>query len=135
MNGEYYQYRFLREHYVNLVSVYKFSKNMSLFFTGVYGSGNPFTLPTQLTPEGDVIYEEKNNWKLPSYVRIDLGIETKFDFEKSKHSVRVGVYNLLNRHNPFYIRFKGKRDNLLSSDFKEVYVFPLLPSISYSIKF
>ncbi len=135
LNGEYYQYRFSREHYINLVSVYKISKKMNLFFTGVYGSGNPFTLPTQLTPDGDIIYEEKNNWKLPTYTRIDVGIETKFDFEKSKHSVRIGVYNLLNRKNPFYIRLKVVGDNLLSSEFKEVYVFPLLPSISYSIKF
>ncbi len=135
LDGKFLDYRFSRTHYVNLVSFVKLTDKMLLSFTNVFGSGSPYTLPTQLTPEGEMLYEVANNYKLPFYHRIDLGIVTKFRVKGTKHEVKLGVYNLLSRKNPFYVTFKGGEGKLFKSDFKEVYVFPIFPSIKYKVKF
>jgi len=134
-NGEFLDYRFSRTHYVNMVAFMEITKKMVLSFTNVFGSGNPYTLPTQLTPEGEMIYEVANNYKLPFYHRIDLGIVSRFRVRGVNQEIKIGVYNLLSRKNPFYITFKGNEGKLYKSDFKEVYVFPIIPSIKYKVKF
>ena len=108
---------------------------MNLFFENIYGSGNPYTLPTQLTPDNQLIYEKLNNWNLPYYHRIDIGLETKFQSTNVGHEIKFGIYNILNRKNPFYMTYGTMNKQLLSSDFKYIYVFPFLPSISYKINF
>lgn len=135
LDGEFFEYRFSRKHYFNFNSVYKITDNMNAYVTVVYGSGNPYTLPTQLTPDNQLVYEEKNNWKLPYYQRIDVGVQTKLKVKKIEQEFKFGIYNILNRSNPFYIEFNATQKTLLNSDFKEIYVFPFLPSISYKIKF
>ncbi len=135
LDGKWFEYRFSRRHNINLNTIWKFSKRMSFYLNAKYGTGNPYTLPTQLTPEGTLLYEEKNNWKLPDYQRIDVGFETKFHQEDIMHELKFGIYNVLNHTNPIYLTYSLKDNTLLSSNFKQVYVFPLIPSISYKIKF
>ena len=134
-DGEWFDYRFSRRHMVNFILFYKINGRMNFFFENIYGSGNPYTLPTQLTPDNQLIYEKINNWNLPYYHRIDIGLETKFQGPSVGHEVKVGIYNLLNRKNPFYMTYGSMKKQLLSSDFKYIYVFPFLPSISYKISF
>ena len=134
-DGLWFDYRFSRRHMLNLVMVFKLNDKMNLFLENIYGSGNPYTLPTQLTPDNQLIYDEINNWKLPYYHRLDIGLETKFYGAMVGHEVKFGIYNLLNRKNPFYMTYGSMKKQLLSSEFNYVYVFPFVPSISYKITF
>ena len=134
-DGNWFEYRFSRRHNINLILVYNATSKMNLFLTGVYGSGNPYTLPTQLTPDNILLYEKKNNWHLPSYQRIDIGMESKFSSNGIHQEVKIGVYNVLNRSNPYYLTFSYKNKQLSGNNFKEVYLFPFLPSASYKIIF
>ena len=133
--GLWFDYRFSRRHMANLIVFYKLNDKMNLYFENVYGSGNPYTLPTQLTPDNQLIYEEINNWQLPYYHRLDLGLETKFYGAMVGHEIKLGIYNLLNRKNPFYMTYGNLKKQLLSSDFNYIYVLPFVPSISYKITF
>ncbi len=134
-NGNWYEYRFSRRHNFNFISVFKVTKRISLFLTAVYGSGNPYTLPTQLTPDNKILYEEKNNWQLPSYQRLDIGMESKFMSNDIHQEVKIGVYNVLNRANPYYVTFSFNDRKLSTKNLKEIYLFPFLPSASYKIIF
>jgi hypothetical protein len=134
-DGQWFDYRFSRRHMINFILFYKLNDKMNFFLENIYGSGNPYTLPTQLTPDNQLIYEKLNNWNLPYYHRIDIGLETKFQSVNVGHEIKFGIYNLLNRKNPFYMTFGSMKKQLLSSDFKYIYVFPFLPSVSYKITF
>ena len=135
LNGKFLDYRFSRSHYMNLLAFYKISEKTIVSLSSVYGSGNPYTIPTQLTPEGELLYEEYANYKLPFYQRVDIGVMTKFEVKGTKQEFKIGIYNLLSRKNPFYVTFKGTEGFLYNTDFKEVYVFPIFPSLKYKIKF
>lgn len=135
LNGEWFEYRFSRRHMLNIVIDLKISDKMNFYIDNVFGSGNPYTLPTQLTPDNQLIYEEINNWKLPYYHRVDIGIDTRFAGNGLEHEIKFGIYNLLNRKNPYYMIFNSTNRELLSSDFTYIYIFPFLPSVSYKINF
>ena len=75
---------------------------------------------------GSIITEAK------PYHRLDIG----FRFTKDKkHYTRVfytGIYNLYNRKNPYYYFFTTRNDH---KKFHQFTLFPMLPTISYTLKF
>lgn len=74
-------------------------------------------------------YTSVNNYKMPDYIRLDLGCSFIF---KTKHpqELTFGVYNVLNRHNPFSIIYDDR-----SRTWKQVSLIPIMPSFNYNIKF
>ncbi len=70
-----------------------------------------------------------NNYEMPSYRRLDLGCTFKF---KGRHtqSLNIGVYNVLNRHNPFAITYDDRAE-----EWRQISLLPIMPSINYSIDF
>ena len=70
---------------------------------------------------------------MPSYHRFDIGI----NFHKQKkHFTRTwsfGLYNAYSRQNPYFLYFDYNDNNELK--LKQVSIFPIIPSISYKIKF
>lgn len=70
-----------------------------------------------------------NNYEMPSYSRLDFGCSFSF---KTKHpqELNVGVYNVLNRHNPFSIIYDDR-----SREWRQVSLIPIMPSFSYRVYF
>ena len=70
-----------------------------------------------------------NNYQMPPYIRLDLGCFFKF---KARHTqiLNIGVYNVLNRHNPFTITYDNR-----TGDWRQISLLPIMPSVSYSIDF
>lgn len=68
-----------------------------------------------------------NNFKMKDYLRLDLGYYIRL---KANHhqTFNFGIYNVLNRHNPFTITYDSK-----SREWRKISLFPIMPSISYSI--
>ena len=142
--AEYYPF-FDRRHNVNLVAAYTFGKNLNweASIRWNLGSGFPFTQTAGFyenlvftdginsdytTQNGDlgVEYGELNKGRLPYYHRLDLSIKRTFELGQTKLDAVLGVTNVYNRENIFYIdRVKYERVNQL----------PILPSFGISWQF
>lgn len=71
-----------------------------------------------------------HNYRHPMYVRLDVGCRYEFGTETVKHSLSLGVFNVLNRHNPFSIYYDTDE-----SRWKRLSLIPILPNFSYKIQF
>lgn len=149
--GEKYFARYDRRHDVSFVLTHKFSNRFDVGLTWVYATGNAVTLPTQVVDgldigNGNIQYEyfgNRNNYRMPAYNRMDVG----FNFHKQKkHGVRtwnISFYNAYSRKNPFFMFFQNTNQSLDPKDqasgnyrvLKQVSLFPIIPSFSYSYKF
>jgi len=108
----------------------------------VYASGQPVTLPVSFyILNGSVVqyFSERNSLRLPAYHRIDIALTKKFSKKKKfKSSWTFSVYNLYNRLNPMIVYFDLYWDyekSLLTSQGRKVGLFPILPSLTWSMEF
>ena len=70
---------------------------------------------------------------MPSYQRFDIGLNKHWKTKKTIKTFSIGAYNLYNRKNPFFIYLDINEENERVA--KQVSLFPIIPSISYRIKF
>ncbi|HCQ72136.1 MAG TPA: TonB-dependent receptor, partial [Rikenellaceae bacterium] len=72
-----------------------------------------------------------NNFEMPPYIRLDFGCSLKFNQDKRcHHTLNVGIYNVLNRHNPFSLTYDTEERT-----WKKVSIFPIMPSLNWTIEF
>lgn len=71
---------------------------------------------------------EENGYLLPSYVRLDVGYTFQKKKEKYTRSLTLGIYNVLNRKNPYLVFHEDGRWQQLS-------IFPLFPSVKWLVEF
>ena len=71
-----------------------------------------------------------NNYQLPAYIRWDGGVHLAIAGKAVKHEVNIGVYNILNRHNPFMLRYNAELEQ-----WETISLIPVLPYISYRVLF
>lgn len=71
-----------------------------------------------------------NNYQLPAYIRWDGGVHLAIAGKVVKHEVNIGVYNILNRHNPFMLRYNAELEQ-----WETISLIPVLPYISYRVLF
>ncbi|NNC83687.1 MAG: TonB-dependent receptor [Flavobacteriales bacterium] len=138
---------FDRRHNVNLIGTYRFGKENS-WETNIrwnFGSELPFTpnrgFAQQLSFGGEIdgdyynenpdevfnILGDLNSKRLTPYHRLDLNLKKLIDInEHQQVEVNLGVTNIYNRENIFYIA----RDS-----FEFVYQLPILPSLGISWTF
>lgn len=142
--GEVYPYRYDRRHDVSVAVTHKINDEIDISAVWVYGTGNAVTLglekyismSTNSEWGGYQIVEHiesRNNYRMPSYHRMDVGIDWNREKAWGVRTWSFGVYNLYNRKNPFYIYFGA--DNRGNRVLKQVSLFPIIPSIKYSFKF
>jgi len=145
--GQRFPYRYDRRHDVSLTSVYKFNDHIQLAGTWVYGSGNSVSLPTNSYLSNSVVggsygffnytiehYNGRNGFRMKAYHRLDLSITW---IKKKKHGIRsltLGVYNLYNHKNPFFMEL-GYDYELQQNKFIQYSLMPIIPSISYRFDF
>lgn len=67
---------------------------------------------------------------MKDYIRWDNSLCLSAGSGRVSHSVTIGVYNTLNRHNPFMLRF-----NESTRKWETVSLIPIMPNFCYSIKF
>lgn len=161
--GKRFPARYDRRHDMSFVGIYKLSERITLSATWVYGTGSAITLPLSayvapghatrpdLYNTGYVIneYGEKNSFRMAPYHRFDLAIQ--FHRKKSsctcdgdanivrkirtfERTFELGVYNLYNRQNPFFY-YTEYDVNTQQTKLKQVSLFPIIPSISWTWKF
>lgn len=160
--GARYPARFDNRHKLNIVVMHKISPKVELSAAWSYASGNHVTLslenyyengtgsPTNndnhyVANSGESIdyYEGRNNYQLPAYHRLDLGIKIYRPKKKGRMGIwTVSIYNVYSRMNPFMIYKSDKTVPDPGSSygknvpvFKTIGIMPIIPSISYTYKF
>jgi outer membrane receptor for ferrienterochelin and colicin len=137
-NGKTFPYKYDRRHDLKAAIVHKVSKGFELSADWVFGTGQAITLPTEVyrgnNGEEVEVYEGRNGFRMHNYHRLDLGM--KF-IKKKKWGERawvISVYNVYNRQNPFFI-YRSYSSSTNTPEFRQVSLFPIIPSVSYQFKF
>lgn len=136
-----------RTHDIGIFFGYTLSRKFKLSSYWVYGTGNPISLPSgeyhllytepgsaPYPQQSQFDYEEKNTFRMRSYHRLDVSLQYQHIIGKRAQSnIELSVYNVYNRANPFFydiaINPAGKQS------IEQLSLFPVIPSISWSITF
>ena len=141
--GRWFPYRYDRRHDAKIAVSYLLNDKIDLGLTWVYGTGNAVTLPLDQY-DGAVssnnsgipnvlYYANRNNFRMRDYHRLDLNANYIIQRKQIEHRFTLSIYNVYSRQNPFYLKFE--QDIKLGSILRQVSLFPILPSFTYSIKF
>ncbi|MDQ3073887.1 MAG: TonB-dependent receptor, partial [Bacteroidota bacterium] len=118
--GRSYFAGFDRRHNISARSHYIISPRAELSLSWIFSSGNPTTLPVGRMGFNNIlpwtggtipIYEEKNNFRLPSFHHLDASFTWKFKPKRGESSLSVGAYNLYNHKNTYFIHLKTIRNS------------------------
>jgi len=150
-NGVEFWAKYDRRHDFSLVLIYNPSKRVTLSGVWVYGSGEAFTLPmgfytdlhdthfnTSLNHQRITDYGGRNEYRMKSYHRLDLSVQVHKKVRWGERTWEFGLYNAYSRKNPFFYLIDSQYDNPTKkyhTVLKQVSLFPIIPSISYSINF
>jgi len=142
--GRIFPYKYDRRHDASLVVVHKFSPTLTLSGTWVYGTGNAVTLSQgrfQLGPYATYDdYGDRNSYRMRAYHRMDLDLSKTKKKRWGEVVNSFSFYNAYSRRNPYYIYFQqGYEDqngNVLDKPaYKQISLFPIIPSFSKSFRF
>ncbi|MEK6476960.1 TonB-dependent receptor [Catalinimonas sp. 4WD22] len=128
----------------NLSLLINYRKHTKWHFSGVFtlASGNTMTLPVaRYIMQGNIVneYAGRNNFRLPSYHRLDLSA-TYYPAPTGRFKSYwvFSLYNVYSRMNPYYVYFQAEgslQDYSLEINARQVSLFPIIPSVSYHISF
>lgn len=146
--GEKFPARYDRRHDISIALTHKFSPKIDVGATWVYGTGNALTVATHTinvaspnpfsSKTSADYYGKRNNYRMGAYHRLDLGINFH---KKKKHGIRtwnISIYNAYSRQNPFFVYFDEEYNTATKKtrkQLKQISLFPIIPSITYSYKF
>lgn len=135
-NGAAFPYRYDRRHDIKIAGVYNLSSSWQLSAEWVYGTGNAITIPVAAYRASNgqklTVYSDRNGYRMPAYHRGDISVKYTKVRKRSERAWILSVYNVYDRRNPFYI-YEQEVNGVNS--FKQVSLFPVIPSISYQFKF
>ena len=138
-NGEYFSANFDKPHDFSFVGNYRFNKRISVSANLTYQTGRPITYPIGkfvFANEDQVVYSDRNKFRIPDYHRLDLGINIEGNHKKKKlaHSfVNISVYNVLGRNNPYSVFFVTQEGRIKAYQ-TSIFSIPV-PTITYNFKF
>lgn len=155
--GEWFPAKYDRRHDFNITATHKFSEKIDFSASWVFSTGNTATFafheytaadsPTYkhgfLYPGSYSYLESRNNFRYSNYHRLDLGVN--FHKKTKRGNLRtwnVSIYNAYSQLNPFHIYVwdehtvnpdtgEQKTKNVL----RQATLFPIIPSVTYTIKF
>ena len=150
---------FDQRHTVNIVGTYAWTDWLDVGFTWRYGSNFPYTpavgvAPRILTqdvngavqpviqtnPSGSVILDvdnggpaNVNSARKPAYHRLDVRVTARTEWFGAAWSFYLDIVNVYNRANVLSYRSFAKEDGSLG--LRETNMFPLLPTLGFSVRF
>jgi len=148
-DGRWFPSRYDRTHTFSTVLNYKLADRWTVSSNWIFQTGFPVTLPKaaglDLSGFPTAIYTDRNNYRMPAYHRLDVAFTYNFLTTRRHREAawNFGVYNLYNRANPYYLEFKTINraigtPPIFIFDRNEITkraVLPILPYVSYQIKF
>jgi len=142
--GEKYPAKYDRRNDMSIVAMYELSKKWRVSAAFVFGTGNAATLPQRFYIVDGILtqeYSRINEYRLPSYHRLDLAAiltPKKNERRKWKTEWVFSIYNTYNRKNPYFIYFDQTGSPLngtLEIQAKQVSLFPVIPAITWNVRF
>lgn len=143
-NDEWFPSIFDRTHNLTVVGFYDLTDKWQVSTNFVLSSGTPATFPTnRFEWQGYFIphnsEENRNNFRIPAYHRLDLSFTYKPFQEQDdwwEGNWVFSIYNLYNRRNPFSVFFRNNEDNFAQTEAVRLAVFgSIVPSVSYNFNF
>jgi outer membrane cobalamin receptor len=145
-NGKEFSPTYDKPHNVSVVLNYEISKRFDAGLNWVYSTAIPVTVPKAGYYYGNIWvpeYSERGGTRIPgtAYHRLDLSLNYYFKTFKRESNLNFSVYNVYNRHNAFAIYFRDKNLDREGSggetgiEVIKLYLFPIVPAITYNIKF
>lgn len=137
--GEYFPSNYDKPHDLSVVANYKLTRRYSFSANFVYQTGRPVTFPIgkyQFNNGEYVYYSQRNEFRIPDYYRLDLGVNIEGNHKKNKpgHSfINISVYNVLGRNNPYSVFFVTKSGEVKAYQ-SSIFSVPV-PTITYNFKF
>ncbi len=147
--GEPFPYTYDRRHDFGIVLSYKLNDKIDFAATWVYGTGNATTLAMEaykalnnysefslsgLSYENTIDHiKKRNNYRMPAYHRLDLGVNFRKQKKYGRRTWSVGAYNVYSRKNPFFLRFEHNDKGQLK--LYQYSLFPIIPSVSFKYEF
>lgn len=145
--GKQFPFTYDKRHSLSIAGTFDLNKHWTFSGAFVLTSGGAFTLPTGraiVYGDGSLYdgtyydYAGRNNYRYRTYHRLDLSAiyhrPAKIFGKKYQSEFVISVYNIYNRHNPYFIYLT--KDAITSqTSAREVSLLPIIPSISYNFKF
>ena len=139
-NGNWYNTPYDKTHDISFTGSYELNKKWQFNANFLFQTGQPTTYPNaQYEYNGINIpsYSNRNEFRLPSYHRLDISTNYTPKPDKTKGwqaSWVFGIYNLYNRRNAASISFSENR-NTGANEAIRLSIFGIIPSVSYNFKF
>ena len=143
--GQRFPYKYDRRHDASLVVIHQFSPTLTLSGTWVYGTGNTVTLSEARYSLGSFFapyedYGSRNGYRMRAYHRLDLDLSKTKKKRWGEVVNSFSLYNAYSRRNPYYIYLdNGSQDQYgnvtKEASFRQISLFPIIPSFSKSFKF
>jgi hypothetical protein len=150
-DGKPFPYRYDRTHDVSVVANYHINKKWEASGVFVYGTGNALTMPTgrfiyNIGYDGEERrplftnvnqYDKINDYRMPAYHRMDIAFTytpNPDSKKRFKSSWNFSLYNVYNRYNPYFIYFDVREDEQTIKG-KKVFLFPIIPGVTWNFKF
>ncbi len=142
--GNSFRSNYDRRNAFNILASYHLNDRWDFSSAFTYSTGRPITLPT-----GQYEYQfykpsyvsERNGYLLPAFHRLDFSAVLTPLKNKHRHMQTkwvFAIYNAYNRQNPFTIFARDKEVNNVSMGDKEfvmIYLFPIVPSVTFNMRF
>lgn len=148
--GKVFPAHYDRRHDLSAVLTHKFSDRFDIGMTWVYSTGNAVTLGGYTYPANLVDYGGRNSYRMPSYHRMDVGMNFHKQKKRGIRTWNVSLYNAYSRQNPFLLSWQDKTTEVpvyddngsqegvefeFTKELTQLSLFPIIPSVSYTFKF
>lgn len=141
-SGKTFPFRYDRPHDLKITVHQRINSWLDASAVWAFATGNPITLTgvkyTHRSPDSEIerevlVFTEVNGYRLPDYHRLDLALNAHFTTGRIRNNVQLGVYNVYNRYNPFYL-YVDARSGIQGRAIQYT-LLPVLPSFRYEVKF
>lgn len=153
--GRSFPSKYDNRHKLNIAVSYRPSRRWELNAAWTYMTGSlitlayesyPYTVPHGDAPSYPFTFDDqylsyvrgKNNYRLPAFHRLDLGVNFyRFHKRSGKQSIwTLSVYNAYNRHNPMMVMRDTSDEGYRGHPrFRLISVLPIIPSVTYTLRF
>jgi hypothetical protein len=150
--GRTFPFTYDRRHVISAIATYDINDRVNLSGGWVYYTGRAFTLTDEkivsthiieqdiyggiienvqikpLSPRENKHFEIRNNYRMPAYHRMDVGVNFKKQRKRALRTWSFGAYNTYLRQNAFMIYEK-------ENSIKQIALLPFVPYLRYGLKF
>lgn len=137
--GRFFPFQFNRTHDLSVFYNRYLPGNWIIGGSWIYASGNYITIPESryiVEFEGELLIAEnfgsKNNYRLPAYHRLDIGVSKIYEKEKFTHRISLSVYNAYFNQNPYYVTLSFNESG--KPVLNQVSLLPLMPILQYAVE-